>query len=138
MFNKPPQYSDIKCLKNPSEESIHTQIANYLQWALSDDTLWYTIENSNQQGGYKGMRKQAKLKQKGVRAGVPDIYINFNGNVLYLEVKSKTGVLSRNQKETHKIIRKNKGNVAVVRSVDDVEEALKKHSIPHRIKLIVD
>ena len=55
--------------------------------------------------------------------GLPDLLcILPNGTVLFVELKTKTGKLSRLQEHMISKIEKNKGNVFVVRSVEQFED----------------
>lgn len=137
-YKKHPRVRALQELSRPSEETIHTHIARFLaEKVTDDDVFWSSIETSNQQGGSRGIVKQGKLKARGVKAGVPDILVTYNpmGNydfnaILWLEVKTPKGTLSLNQKAMHKELRTKGHIVNVVRSVEDVQESLRKHGIP--------
>ena len=138
---------------NITEEALHTQIAQFLDYALQDDGIfWTTVEVSNQQGGKTGKIKQAKLKAKGVKTGVPDILITYNPHIehtsgtgvepnhyiLWLEVKSKTGRVKSDSAQDRRIMElRYKGHaVEIVRSVEDVENALRKHWMPFKARVM--
>jgi hypothetical protein len=58
------------------------------------------------------------LKGMGMKAGVPDILLAFDGHAYFLELKAGT-YLSEAQKATHEALRAAKCPVAVVRSLDE-------------------
>jgi len=116
------------------EEAIHCHIAQYLSIVIDEPSRWCTVEVSNQQKGKAGMLKQKALKRKGVITGWPDIQIFWiktetadwreKLELIFLEVKSATGSLSKEQKALHIELRNEGHYVFVVRSVDDVKKAL--------------
>lgn len=58
-------------------------------------------------------------------AGVPDIFFGYRGYVIFVEVKTPTGVLSKIQKYQIQDLRK-KGNIAIVASdLKTVQEMIK-------------
>lgn len=122
-----------------NEETIHLYIANYLRMALLSSVVWTSIEVSNQQGGTAGKIKQAKLFNKGVRTGWPDIQIFWREggvlNALLLEVKTKRNSTTAKQKECHIDLASLGMPVKIVRSIDDVREALQEHNVPNRDKM---
>jgi hypothetical protein len=59
-------------------------------------------------------------------SGIPDITAIYRGVYVGLEVKTKTGRLTKDQKVMHARMNKNGVQVFIVRSVDDVKEALAK------------
>ena len=68
----------------------------------------------------------ARLKKTGVKSGVPDITVVYDGMYYGLEVKRPAtdkhpkGYLTQSQKDMHEQIRKVGGSVATVYSVADV------------------
>jgi hypothetical protein len=56
------------------------------------------------------------------QAGLPDIMAILNGCVMFLEVKTERGKVSRIQEHCHGKMRAAGANVAVVRSVVEVEK----------------
>lgn len=57
--------------------------------------------------------------------GWPDLLVLLPcGQVLFLELKTETGKLSKLQEHTHKLINANKGKVYVVRRVQEFENII--------------
>ena len=65
-----------------------------------------------------------KLKRIGRLAGIPDLFVFSKGKLVGLEVKSKGGGQSKEQRFVERDIMHNGGAYYVVRSIDDAKEAL--------------
>jgi len=63
------------------------------------DVLLFAIPN----GSYRDISTAKKLKEEGVTRGVPDLYVPKHR--MWIEVKTPTGKLSREQKEMHRYLR---------------------------------
>ena len=122
-------------IPNLSEEDFHILVASYLSLSLHDDVVWTTIETSNQQGGPKGRAKQIKLKRKGVMSGFPDIILLWRKkdslHCICIELKTKTGKLSKIQKIVHKLLNSIGIPTAVVRDLHQLATTLSIHNVPH-------
>ena len=57
-------------------------------------------------------------------SGIPDITVIYRGVYVGLEVKTKKGRLTKDQKVMHERMKKNGTMVRIVRSVDDVKSVL--------------
>lgn len=73
-------------------------------------------------GGKRSKRAAAILKNQGVSPGFPDLIVTFRKTPihLYLETKTPTGRLSREQIIWHEWLRECGHRCVVVQSVDDV------------------
>lgn len=69
-------------------------------------------------------KKFRKLTGTGMRKGVSDILGMYNGKLLAIEVKSKTGRLSEEQKFFLEDVVRHGGIGFVARSIEDVEKHL--------------
>lgn len=116
-------------LPKESETEIHKNIAKYLNLVIRRPSRWHTVEVSNQAQGKAAMIKQMALKRRGVVTGWPDIEIIYKVDnafkILFLEVKNADGVLTDKQKALHQELREDGHDVYVVRSVNNVENALR-------------
>lgn len=103
-----------------TEQAIQRAIASYLDVALPDD-VFYTAVNP-----IPGKTKAAAgiSKSMGMKAGVPDLILCFNGKFIGIEVKKEGGYLSKSQKVVHAHIEHAGGRIFTVRSIDDVQELL--------------
>ncbi len=57
-------------------------------------------------------------------SGIPDLIVCNNGRFMAFELKAERGVVSRIQQATIERIRKAGGFAAVIRSLDELKEAL--------------
>lgn len=109
-----------------TENELHISIAGFLQRALRPPA-WFTTFPAG--GG--GQQRGRELKQKGMKAGVPDIFpIIYQGSVYGFEIKLENGRLSAVQERCHAELIDAKCKIAVVRSLDDVKTQLNKWRIP--------
>lgn len=106
-----------------SEHSIHATIADWLNLhARMMQFQWVHIPG----GGHMSPAMGARRKRLGARAGTPDLCIVFQGGrLLWLEVKTAKGKLSPSQREFRGECYRLEIPYAVVRSVEDVEKALR-------------
>ena len=92
-----------------TEAEEQRTVVEYLEWLKLP---FYHVANERNCSPRRG----AFLKSQGVQSGVPDICIPVpmgNYHALYIEMKSKSGRLSANQKRWISILRKH-GNYAEV------------------------
>jgi len=116
--------------KSPEYE-FHCKVATTLNDILDPIlTCWSSIENSNNTGGISGMIKQAKNRRKGVKPGVPDLFILYDGKALFIELKALKGTVSDPQKLFHKKINMAGSHIIVIRSISELMDALIKYKIP--------
>lgn len=116
------------------ENTIHAQIAQYLNLVIKRPSRWHTVEVSNQASGRAAMFRQIALKRKGVVTGWPDIcvyhtvrwpgYDITSTDLIFLEVKIPGGQLTEKQAALHKELKEDGHEVHVVHSVDEVKTIL--------------
>lgn len=76
------------------EDQLQMAIIDNLSARGNPNVIWYHIPNQ----GYRGAGYGAKLKAMGVRSGVPDLaFVLEDGSAAFLELKSSTGDVSREQ-----------------------------------------
>lgn len=113
------------------EQQLHFAVADYLNAALPEEAWWTTVGH----GGFAlDARTGARMKRAGVKAGVPDILIIYEGCAYFFELKAPQGTLSSTQKDAHRAIEKASGYVAVIRSIGDLQTALRVIEIPLRAR----
>ena len=106
---------------NYTEDVIQSAICKYLDMRK---VCYWAVPNGGSRKG--GAIEGARLKKTGVKSGVPDITVVYDGMYYGLEVKRPAtdkhpkGYLTQSQKDMHKQIRKVGGSVATVYSVADV------------------
>lgn len=109
-----------------AEEILHQQAAAYLALALPANAVFHHSPNE----GIRALAFKAKLARMGTKSGWPDFEIIFTGRVYFLELKSPSGRLSGNQETLHPQLAAAGALVAVCRSLDEVESALRSWGIP--------
>ena len=115
------------------EEQIQIAIVGYLRAVLPHDWIVHHSRNGGMSKGENG-----RAKAMGAVAGWPDIEIAGRERygvlsipaLFFLEVKTETGKLNLKQKKLHPRLRQLGFKVAVVRSIDDVRDALIAWRIP--------
>lgn len=114
-------------MKHP-EQTLQTQIASYLRWALAEP--WYFTAIGHGGGGrLRGMI----LKGMGVKRGVFDLlFMAPERFVGWIESKSLTGRLTEEQLAFQKMVLRFGHHTAVAKSVDDVRLILLSWNAPLR------
>lgn len=110
------------------ESDLERTITEYLKFALPPDAVSFHIPNE----GRRGFRQQSEFKRAGGVAGMPDRCILWQGRAYFLEAKGRLGRMSPAQKAMFVCLQSAGCDVAVVRSVDDVQSALRAWGITLR------
>lgn len=118
---------------NRPEMHIHKQILGYLR-AVYPGALIFHPANEGNRGGIKGIKDGARNKAMGQLAGVPDIIMLSDGQFYGFEVKAPKNYPSASQKTVGALIEVNGGKWAVVRSVEDVGEAMNSREVKGAVK----
>jgi len=114
-----------------AEDALQIAVADFLRVALLPGTPWTSIEHAGRMTPQQG----AVRKAKGVRRGLPDLIIWNDGATHCIELKTKTGVQSAEQRAFQSEITDQGACYRVCRSVEDVETALREWRIPFRATL---
>lgn len=112
--------------RSNEEHQTQVAIANYLATVTPPGSLWFAVPN----GGNRDSITGAILRREGVRAGVADLVVLYEGRTLFLEVKTATGRLSKSQVRFRDLALSAGAEYAVVRSIDDVAQALIAFGVP--------
>jgi hypothetical protein len=75
------------------EQALQKQVARYLDFALPKTATWFHPAN----GGYRRKAEARIFKGLGVKAGVPDIVIIWEGRAYFIELKAGTNKLTEHQ-----------------------------------------
>lgn len=114
--------------KTKSETSLQWHVAALLENNLPDD-VFYTAFPAGGGGFMRGMI----LKGMGLKAGVPDILIVWQGRAYWIELKrADGGELSDAQKETQPMLTAAGCPVANCNSLEAVKNQLQAWGIPRR------
>ena len=120
------------------EQALQRATAQYLALALPTPDAWFTTIPAG--GG--GKTRGAILKGMGYKAGTPDMLVIYYPQywevdeegpfVIWLELKSTKGKLSKAQEQCRDDLIAAGCKWALVRTLDDVERALKRFGVPLR------
>jgi hypothetical protein len=119
----------MKPRRQQPEQKFQASVKEYLDLALPKPGSWFgasaAIGTCKTTGGI--------LKGMGYRAGTPDMLICQVGRPpIWLELKSACGVLSKAQEQCRKDLIAAGCYWELVRTLDDVERALKRFGVPLR------
>ena len=77
------------------EYQIQIKLINYLESKNLSKLRFFHVPNQ----GIRTIKYKMLLASMGMKAGCPDLILEFkNGKIVYIELKTKTGTLSRSQK----------------------------------------
>ena len=118
------------------EQIFQRQIADFLMLALPRPDSWFTAIPA----GVPGKLRGAIMQGMGYTAGTPDMVIIYKNpppkdgqtTVIWLELKSVTGKLSKAQKQCREDLVAAGCEWALCRTLDDVERALRRFGVPLR------
>lgn len=115
-----------------TEGQIQIQIVDYLRSVFPEPCKVHHCKNEINRRGKSIARELARAKRKGVLNGFPDIIVMPFATVgpILFEVKAEGEKAKEHQEEMHADLRRLGYRVAVVRSVEDVNECLTEWSIP--------
>ena len=112
------------------EEALQRQVADYLDRHLPDGALWWHTPN----GGHRNKAVAAKLKAQGVKRGVPDVIILWQGSALFIELKTPTGALSKEQREWRDSLGNEGFDWGLCRSLESVADFLALYGVPMKAR----
>lgn len=110
------------------EDSFQIDVVEFLALGLTDGAWFCHVPN----GGKRSKAEGGKFKAMGVKAGCPDLLVVWRGRSFWIELKTRTGTLSTNQKNTHAALIGAGSPVATCRSLADIETTLRGWGIPLR------
>lgn len=116
---------------DPGEDDLQASIVHMFEAILpKDQVLWTHIAH----GGYELTPKaRGRLMRLGLKRGFPDLLLAYDqARILWLEIKTHSGILSPDQRLNHALLKMFGHAVEVCRSLDDAIMALIRHGVPHR------
>lgn len=91
----------------------------YIFWTAVDNTPWSLPD---------GIRR----KSRGIKRGVPDVLLWFDGRTVAIEMKSQTGKLSREQREVRDAMQRVGIAWHLCRSAQEALDVLRAEGVPFR------
>jgi hypothetical protein len=121
--------------RTPEADAQRT-IVQALRVVLPRGSIVHHAANEVTGGDRPGKLRQAILVGMGVHPGFADLIVLSGGRVLFLEVKSPTGRLSRSQIVFRDMVQAQGFAWALVRSLEDALGALADHGFTTRAQMI--
>ena len=114
------------------EADLQRTLVRWLELALPAEAWFTAIDHSG-----RGARAGGIAKGMGVKRGIFDLVIFYPPiqRVLWLELKSRRGVLSQEQRHFHEIARGCGHHAWPVRSIEEAHRALVVAGIPSRVRV---
>lgn len=107
--------------RSREEFALAKSVKQFLERALPRDAVFMSIPNE----GRRSLKSAGELKSVGLLTGAPDLLIVWRGRAIFIELKTKTGCLSKPQRIVHKRLLAAEAEVMLARSVEDVERGLR-------------
>jgi len=109
------------------EDALQEQVFTYLrlQYGSRSHIQFFAVPN----GGKRNVWEAARLKKQGVRAGVPDIFIFWDGGYGVIELKIGGGYLSKMQVIFREEWVSRGDKYAVCRTLESVIDTLKQWGV---------
>lgn len=109
-----------------TEDALQIATKTFFDYALPADCLyWHTPNGARVRPGVA-----KKMKAFGVLSGVPDFIILYGGKTFFLELKSKNGVLSKEQRDFRDMVMAQGFDWKLARNQTEVELAISAFGIP--------
>ena len=112
-----------------TESQLQKSIVRYLDNVLPKHVRYFAVPN----GGKRNAITGALLKAEGVKAGVLDLCILWDGKAAFIELKTIKGTLQASQVDWLAWLSGNGFEASVCRSLDDVTAFLASINVPTRI-----
>ncbi len=113
------------------EDDLQAQVCFMLKWGLPHDVTSWACPN----GGKRHKLEAARMTRLGVRAGIPDIHLVYQGRLHCLELKSPTGQLSATQAQMIRKLSDCGVPTAVIRKPEELEHVLREWGIPFSLRV---
>jgi len=97
-----------------SEKDLQASIFDFFAWALPEGCVAFCIPNGDRQ----------MTRAPGALSGVPDICLVYRGRPIFIELKTKRGVVPDHQIAVHDRLTLAGAVVKVCRSLEDVVQFL--------------
>lgn len=112
-----------------TEDELHRSVAMFLDWMVLPPAVWTTFPAG---WGKLGRATAGQLKASGLKPGMPDILVFYNGSTIGVELKA-TAIVSAAQIATFDQLAKAGVPVYVCHDIDSVHHYLADvHHVPMR------
>jgi hypothetical protein len=108
------------------EGPLHKAVARLCKLVLPREAVLHHSPNELDMAGSDAARVVAKARDMGTVKGWPDFEIMCGGAAFFLEIKAPAGRVQETQTDTHLRLAAAGCKVAIVRSVEEAHEQLKK------------
>jgi hypothetical protein len=115
-----------------TEHDIQVEVAEFLARALAGVCWWSGVDHG---AGKMGKAAAGRRKARGIRAGIPDILVLWQGRLIGLEMKDARGTQSAPQRELQAEWQIHGAGYHVCRSLEDVDRALAREGVPMRYRV---
>lgn len=112
------------------EDTLQKSVVQFLDLALPENAHYFAVPN----GGRRSKVTGAILKATGVKPGVPDLAVIYNGVFHGIELKAKYRKPTDIQKERHRLLRNAGARIATCWTLDQVDGFLRQY-MPLRASL---
>lgn len=143
------------------ESDLQIQICNYLTMVLPQNAFFFSVNNEAALSVVNAIRAQkktnyaafnyltikkiesiahkivSKFKNMGLTRGVSDLVLCYAGKTFFIELKTKTGQQTYDQKEFAQACALSSFSYYVVRSIEELEAVLIANKIPLKGKINV-
>lgn len=111
----------VKIVRKHEEDDLQAQIVELFKLRRGNDVICLAVPN----GGRRAWNTAKTLKRTGQMPGVPDlVFLNIFGIAFFMEVKTRTGSLRKEQRDFREWCRANNVAWTLVRSLAEAEAFL--------------
>ena len=114
-----------------AERGLHIAIADYLRLTLPPEVVWTHFPAGEKRSAVTG----ALLKRMGLKAGVTDFLLWWDGRSYAIEVKVPGGHISAAQNEMHQRLVRAGVQVCIAYRLEAVSSFLESVGIPLKVKV---
>lgn len=118
-----------RVIRGPREDQLHQSVAELLDWVLLPPAFYTTFPAG---WGVLSPSMAQRLKRCGLKAGMPDILLFYDGSCYGIELKAGKNAVSRDQTLTITKLSKAGVPVWICHSIDEVVDVLHVTGMPTR------
>lgn len=111
-----------------TEYQLQKSVVQFLDLALPEDAVYFAVPN----GEKRAVHTAQRLKAAGVKAGVPDLCIVYQGRAIFVELKTASGRPSKAQQAMEDALGRAGAGVWLCRTLDGLQTALRAEGVPLR------